>query len=129
MSANPYQAPLADPTLPGDLARQGAGTDSARSVFLAWEFLRLFYNGILVIIVLVRSASSLAEWDFWELLAQGFLGANICFCMGPILEGYVALLGAPRRIVRWLIFVPAMLFACAATLGLLQIWHMGGFKQ
>lgn len=129
MSANPYQAPLDASTLSEHLAGQKAGTESARSVFLAWEALRLVYNGLLAIIVLACAASSLSNWDFWELLATGVFGANVCFCVGPILEGYVALLGAPRRVVRWLIFVPGMLFACAATLGLLYVWNMGGFKQ
>lgn len=128
MASNPYQAPPDDPPVPGEQARPSAGPESARSVFLAWEFLRVIYNGILVLVVLVREASSLNDWELWEYLVQGLIGANLCFCVGPVVEGYVALLGAPRRIVRWFIFVPGMLLACLISLAALYVWHMRGFN-
>lgn len=122
MSSNPYQSPAAASHAARSLASRER-SDSARTVFLAWEWLRLGYNAVLALVVVVFAGSSLAEFDFWEFLALGAFVANICFCLGPVMEGYLSLVGIPRRAVRWLIFVPGVLFACVLAVGALYNWR------
>jgi len=118
----------ADTSARADRVIESPNSDSAQSVFLAWEKLRLAYNVILLGVVLLL-CSSLFGWSafqnpsFWEYLVEGVLGANLCFCIGPWLEGWLAIAGANRRVVRWVIFVPGILLACLLTGGALVLWH------
>ena len=52
---------------------------SARAVFLAWERLRLVYNAVLILEVLLLSSRELSDQDFRSFLVRGAIGANLCF--------------------------------------------------
>ena len=88
---------------------------SARAVFLAWERLRVVYNAALAVVVLVFAWPALSKSEFYLHLACGVVGANVCLCLGPVVEGYLVLSGAERRAVRWIVFVPGLLLACFLT--------------
>src|SRR5579864_3672300 len=62
-------------------------------VFFAWEKLRLLYNGLLIVVVLVRF-----EFNFRVILffVEPAIYANLCFCAGPVAEGYLTWFGVPR---------------------------------
>jgi hypothetical protein len=122
MSSNPYQSPSEGGSIPPD-----PNPESARSVFLAWERLRCGYNVVLVFAVLASAGSSLTVFEFWEQVFLGAFAANICFCLGPVVEGYLSLIGAPRRIARWLIFVPGTLFSCLVTVVFVVTWQIPPF--
>jgi hypothetical protein len=90
-----------------------APEESARSVFLAWEKLRLVYNAVLVVFVLLIPRPFFDVLESLIFLAEGAFIANLCYCAGPVAEGYLALLGADRSRVRLVLFVLGTLLACA----------------
>ncbi len=96
---------------------------SARAVFLAWERLRLVYNAALAAVVLAVAGRDLADPQFHEFLIPAALGANLCFCLGPVVEGYLALIGADRLIARWLLFSSGLLLGCVLAGGSLLVWR------
>lgn len=119
MSAiNPYEAPTRD-------VSPGAGTTlladaTAREVFLAWERLRLFYNVTLLLVTLVSLAVLGTEFVnpkrlVFTVVVGGIL-ANICFCAGSCMEGYLNWLGLPRNSTRLLIFIAGLLLSSLFTL-------------
>ena len=122
ISGNPYQSPQFDS---GDASQANPATqqESARAVFLAWEKLRLVYNGLLGIISLLFGVTKLGDLTFWEFLVGGALAVNVGFCLGPVAEGYLALMGAPRHIARWVIFVPGTLLSCFVAIVCVLTWR------
>lgn len=98
-----------------------AGPETARDVFLAWERLRLVYNGLLGLEVLAVKPAVLADHTQWGYLVGSALGANVCFCAGAAAEGYLDLLGVPRRIGRWLAFGLGCVLAAGVTLASLVL--------
>jgi hypothetical protein len=101
--------------------------ESACEVFLAWEKLRIAFNVTLGCVVLMASGMAISEPEFWYYLVWRALFANLCFCLGPVAEGYIALLGVDRRIVRLGIFVLGTLFGCLLAFACVVIgWHMRG---
>ncbi|HEY9844354.1 MAG: hypothetical protein ACAI44_14735 [Candidatus Sericytochromatia bacterium] len=110
--------------------------ETAQAVFWAWERLRLFYNLILVAEVGLFACLNLGLLQQWQIffptLVFGALGANLCFCIGPVSEGYWILLGADRKSSRAWIFMLGTLIAMLLTLlVLMQLVAMlsssGGF--
>ena len=122
MVDNPYQTPLdaspitgedSDPPYPESLSA------IVRSVFLAWEKLRVLYNGILIALVLgwawMIVPSELGMGHFWfSAIAAGFM-ANLCFFIGPTVETYVTWLGARPVLLRGALFVLGTGFSCVVT--------------
>ncbi len=128
--------PLDDEELIGENTCPTCGNNihpeiSARSAFLAWEKLRVVYNLILAIEVLLLSGtqgfSALQDRQFWMLLGQGVFAANFYFCVGPWVEGWLGIAGADRNVVRWLLFVPGMLIACLLSAAVVLLWHFPWF--
>ena len=113
-----------------DLAKPAAQDDpGAMAVFVAWEKLRLVYNMILAAeSMLLMGLGTL----FWlPILLQGALLANVCFCAGPVAEGYLCLLGANRTAARWTVFILGILAsvvlvwaAIAGQLGFPALWPL-----
>jgi hypothetical protein len=88
------------------------GEESARDNFLAWEKLRLAYNAVLAIFALLVGWPRLSDGDFQVHLFEGALFANLCFCVGPWVEGYLILLfGLPRKDFRAVLFLLGTLLA------------------
>jgi hypothetical protein len=105
---------------------------SARSVFLAWEILRLVFNAALLLIVLVVghlfvTRESLGHLAFWRFMAMCAVGANVCFSLGPIGEGYLALLGVRRSTARLLLFLVGLIVSVVLTIALLSMWRLRTF--
>jgi hypothetical protein len=121
--ARPPEAPPADETPATvrivDLAHPD---ERATTVFLAWEKLRLLYNAILAAVVCWVGSGLLAHSAFWpQLLMDAFL-ANVFFCLGPCLEGYICLFGGngtPRATVRAVLFFLGTLLSVVLALGAL----------
>ena len=92
-------------------------TASARDVFLAWEKLRLVYNAALVLAtaLAVGFGQPFRRVDvdraFLAHLGEGAAILNVAFCAGPVLESYMAWMGAPRSAFRLALFTPGCLFA------------------
>lgn len=111
MSAiNPYQSPA-------EIAGKAAMIDeSAQSVFWAWERLRLWYNAVLILLTIIGlsifGVSELRPRRLVALLAFGAMIANVGFCIGPCLEGYLAWFGARRPVARLMVFAAGTLLSC-----------------
>ncbi len=100
--------------------------------FLAWEKLRIYYNLILLAITLGLTALTpelLSVRYFWSTSILGALGANVCFCAGPVTENYLALIGANRGVTRAILFGLGCFFACLLAVGIVVslIFDLRGF--
>lgn len=86
-----------------------------RETFLRWEFLRLIYNVVLVVVtcVTVFSQRPDAAWqpEFLWCCVVGAVAANICFFAGPIAESYLRWLGLQTRMLGYALFGAGMLFS------------------
>ncbi len=83
------------------------------ATFFAWEKLRLLYNAILTVLVFdfeVNHGWPRDIW-FWLQVAVGALLANVCFCVGPVVENYLRLLGRTGSLARLILFCLGTLLA------------------
>ncbi len=88
-----------------DVVRQDA---TATEVFLAWEKLRLVYNGVLILCSLVLGVlcGTITDLEFFALCMIGAVVMNVCYCLGPVLEGYLVwMLRADRITSRAVVFI------------------------
>lgn len=90
-----------------------AAQESADDVFKRWEQLRIVYNVILGLGMIPFLKQFLDQPQFTMEVLAGAVGANACYCAGPVVEGYAAMLGLPRRPTRWVIFAGGVLIALA----------------
>ncbi len=108
MVSNPYEPPTAALDV-----IESSGEDRFHVVgktVVAWEKLRLIYNtvmGLFVLAVVVFS-QAIAARNFAELFAQVIAGgifANLCYCVGPIIDGYLTWFGFRHRLVTIVLFI------------------------
>lgn len=92
--------------------------DSAHANFVAWERLRLYYNGALVVLTagtglgaaLLGTVLGQQDEGFARLLFLGMFGLfgaipiNIAYCVGPVAEGYLVRSGINRGTARRFLF-------------------------
>jgi len=105
MNANPYAPPSAAPTLAGLPADADFAT-IAKSVFLAWEKLRLAYLAVLAAATLPLVWLCGAPWPAAiKVLLEGAVAANVLYFAGPALETYVCWLGVRGTWLRWVLFL------------------------
>jgi hypothetical protein len=90
---------------------------SAREVFAAWEWLRLVYNLILLAVVFGWICCNGLHLGVASALPVLAVGANLCFCAGPVAEGYLRLLEIDRRWARWAVFVAGTFAAAVMAVG------------
>ena len=108
------------------------GNATAKSVFIAWELLRLVFNAALVVVVILASVTlinrtELADPRFWRFLAKAAVGANVCFCAGPVVEGYLLQAGIPRRVSRLALFFGGLIVSMFLAFGCIATWGWGEF--
>lgn len=94
---------------------------------------RVIYNLVLIAFVLPL-AYYLGKSDdirFWWRVPFEAVIANICFCAGPVAEGYLCwLLGMERRLARRLLFVNGLalsLWLAYVSVRHTILWFGGGF--
>jgi hypothetical protein len=104
-------------------------TPSVKAIFRAWERLRLVYNAVLaLVVVLFLSPRQAVEPTFWLFLACQAVAANLCFFAGPLGEWYVGWLGYRSRATRWVLFGSGLLFAVVLAVDALWrpwLWQGG----
>jgi hypothetical protein len=89
-------------------------TFSVKAIFRAWERLRLVYNAVLVLVVLLfLSEKREVEPAFWLFLVCQAVAANLCFFAGPLAEWYLGWLGYRSRATRWVLFGAGLVLAVA----------------
>jgi hypothetical protein len=113
-----------DEVLPKVLDDSTAANPSAVAVFFAWETLRLCYNATLIIIALAMGSFTgiVGSHLFWAPCIYGAFLCNICFCVGPVIEGYLCWFGANRLAVRCFLFVSAVLLSVAIEI--VAVWGL-----
>ena len=123
---NPYASPSA--------AIKGSTKDPEPSelrLLLRWEKLRILYNTILaavtVVTLLIAFPRSMTLSGLFFALAVLCFGANVCFCLGPVLDGYARRMGMRDKAVTILIFVFGTGFAVLLALAALFSLNMRGF--
>lgn len=102
---------------------------SARDVFVAWEKLRILYNGVLAAVVITVTAIEGLKVDA-ELAGFVFgcaVAANLAYCAGPVAEGYAALVGVPRRACRIVLITLGLLVAASVALAAMISFSTQGF--
>ena len=104
---NPYSTPNSEPAadIPDSVPAESL-SQIARSVFLAWERLRIPYILVLATLtVLATGLEALTNMQTLVTIVGGAIVANVCYFAGPIVETYVRWLGYEKNWVRWLLFV------------------------
>jgi len=91
----------------------------AMSVFFAWEKLRIVYNLLLIALVVIELGIE-GTLITLPLLFGGAVAANICFCVGPVAEGYLCCIGVERIRARLALFALGMILSLALTWGILS---------
>ncbi len=106
MSLNPYQ-PVEDQTHVEETLPHVPLDQLARRIFVAWERLRIVYNSVLALTVLCVGTIYYLQYRPPALPLTGllgivvpFIGANVCFFAGPIVETYLAWLGNRTETLR-----------------------------
>ena len=113
-NSNPYVAP--------DTAGAAAATSTDFApIIRRWEMLRIYYNGILVSLVLLLTfvvfPRHISVADYWVAIALGGLIANVCFFTGPAIEGYGTYFGLWNRVMTMLLFLAGLGLSTLLALG------------
>ena len=131
---NPFQSPQTV----ADKPRLSAETKYARvgKVVVTWEKLRILYNGVLVAIVVLVFAGgtvagrvtddSFSVWEFAEMLIVGCLTANVAFCAGPAVDGYLSWFGLRHPAVTLVLFLVGTAVAGLLATGSMFYFVFGG---
>jgi hypothetical protein len=99
---------------------------SAKQVFVAWERLRVVFNGLLVLETLCLGLPFILDAGFWVGSIAGAFVANLAFCAGPCAEGYLNWMGLPRTPSRWVLFgLGTLVTAAAAFLSVMMLYFAG----
>lgn len=99
----------------------GLAQESADEVFRRWEQLRIVYNVVLGLAMIPFLKQFLDQPQFTMQVLAGAVGANVCFCAGPVVEGYAAMIGLPRKPTRWVIFAGGVLLSLALEISFVAI--------
>ena len=111
---NPYSTPTATLVDASSSQKPNRYTEVGE-VMVMWEKMRLFYNAILIpysIVVLASSlyTSSPAIASIPEIAIGGGLLANLAFCAGHFVDGYLTWFGIRQRAVTIFLFSTGLLF-------------------
>lgn len=123
--SNPYVAPLEAGPLPSPTRGP-----SETGLLLRWEKLRVVYNVVLAAVVLAFWAggrgSGLGDPAFLRHLARCCLGANLCFCAGPVVNAYAHWLGLRHVAVTVALFVLGTTLSVLVAAGSILVFQMRG---
>ena len=122
MTENPYSSPttttFTDSSSPKSSER--SLLTIARTVFLAWEKLRIVYVIILsVVTLMLTGATGFSNWQVLRLIIEGAVVANVAYFAGPTIETYIQWLGYERMWPRWLMFGSGTLLSIVLAVGVL----------
>ena len=122
MTENLYSSPttttFADSSAPK--SSEGSLLTIARTVFLAWEKLRIVYVIILsVVTLMLTGATGFSNWQVLRLIIEGAVVANVAYFAGPTIETYIRWLGYERMWPRWLMFGSGTLLSIVLAVGVL----------
>jgi hypothetical protein len=123
MEPNPYESPQ---------VAQAATANAEPKVpetFLAWERLRIWYNAVLVVAVLLGSIPA-PQWilslEFIMNVPQGVILVNLAFSIGMLVEFYLLWFGWWRNWMRTGLFVVGAALSFFVTLSVTLVMATGG---
>ena len=95
-------------------------SDLAKPIFIKWEFLRVLYNFIIIVALVLNFALSL-EFYFLHYTILGvwistLFWANLLFFLAPILETYIVWLGEKSLTVTAVIFGGCLVVALPSVM-------------
>lgn len=100
-------------------------SSSIRQVFLQWEWLRIWYNAVLVVWVLgwvayfvwyEPSGRPNYPWGwFWLTIVESAVFSNLFYLLGPAAEAYLRWMGVWADWMRALIFFAGLAFTAFAA--------------
>lgn len=100
-----------------------------RPILLTWEKLRIVYNivlaGVTVAGLATRPDHPIQETWFPAFIICCWVGANLCFCAGPLLEVYVNYLADRRIAMTWWLFFPGMFLSMLLAFVISATWALG----
>ncbi|MGB6042204.1 MAG: hypothetical protein WBF93_03510 [Pirellulales bacterium] len=125
--SNPFQSPQYQQlaTEQDDESRRISRFAHLGQVVVRWEKMRVFYNAILTLWVLLLMAlrAEISNPPQLFMLAFCCVAANGCFLAGPLVEGYLCWFGIRNPAITWLLFVPGTLFSCGLALLAFTLIH------
>lgn len=100
-----------------------------RKTIIHWEVGRIIFNLILLAIGLTLSYPLISEWGIKMYLIEVVLyalAANLCFCIGPLVEIYLFAFAFKLGKWRYLLLVLGLLFSMFVTLicAFLSMFHI-----
>ncbi len=112
---NPYRSPGGS-EMPGDDTKspRSAKLEELGGLMVTWEKLRLLYN--LIGLAPTLFIAVVAQSPIVELAACVFV-ANLCFCLGPLIDGYLTWFGVRQRAVTIILFVLGTMLMLLLALG------------
>ncbi len=110
---DPYRAPQYDTEREWQPDEQQWRLYRVGETIVFWERLRWIYNAVLVITTLVTCIALPVQVGIETplIFVAGALGANLCFCAGPLVSGYMTWLGVRSRVFDYCLFVGGLVIA------------------
>ena len=90
---------------------------------VTWEKLRVPYNGVLMLVVVCLAPSRIGS-KIGELVGYAFI-ANLCFLLGPFIDGYLTWLGLRHPAVTVFVFLAGTLVAVVLAALCVSVWGVG----
>ncbi len=122
--------PYASPSAPLGVSEKAPEPSDLR-LFFRWEKLRILYNLILaavtVLTLVVAPPRSMPLPGLFLALGLLCFAANVCYCIGPVLDGYARLLGIGHQAVTVVIFTLGTGLAVLLALFAVLSFSMSGF--
>jgi hypothetical protein len=123
MEPNPYQSPHIDrPVMPTEAPK-------VPDTFLAWERLRIWFNAVLVVAVLLGSMpapQNMLTTEAVSRLLEGIIVVNLAFSVGMLVEFYLRWFGWWRNWMRMGLFLLGTGPSFLATLAVTVVMITGG---
>jgi len=112
-NTNPYLSPATEDAPPVEVR-----LDHYRAIFF-WERWRVAYNAVLAVagFLAIATASGPLPEHFEAEVIAGAMGANLCYCLGPIMEAYLVWFGLPQKYARWGLLLAGTLFSAVVAFG------------
>jgi hypothetical protein len=82
---------------------------------------------LILIVVVVIQLYPFGAMLLLPSLVEGAFVANVCFCVGPVAEGYLCCIGLDRKGVRAGLFILGVCFSIVLVFAFLTgVWWAGG---
>ncbi len=116
---NPYSAPTVEEET-HKLPHKQVGVDFS-VIILRWERLRIYYNAILaiwvILLAIVFVPQHAGEARFWIAVLTGAVIANACYFAGPLIEGYGMFFRKWNSVCTAILFLAGLAFCAVLAAG------------